>query len=134
MKARLPEAQEIASAVGHPTYNQNTSSSYFYLDSLNQTSIVGYGKNQKISDYAWLFNNLGNGNQDVANENTCLYYGCTETQANSSGDNASWTSTSVAGSPHSAWDVGFRGYLTGHSVVGAYGVRPVISLNPSIFK
>ena len=98
MKARLPEAQEIANAVGHPTYNQNTSSSYFYLDSLNQTRIVGYGKDKKISDYAWLFNNLGNGSQDVTNTGTCLYYRCSETQANSSGDYAYWTSTSVAGS------------------------------------
>ena len=134
MKARLPEAREIAAAVGHPTYNQNTSSSWFYLDSLNTTRIVGYGKDKKISDYAWLFNNLSNGSQDVTNTNSCLYYGCSETQAKSSGDYAYWTSTSVAGSPLSGWDVGVRGYLTGHSVVGAYGVRPVISLNPSIFK
>ena len=98
MKARLPEAGEIAAAVGHPTYNQNTSASWFYLDSLNQTRIVGYGKDRKISDYAWLFNNLGNGSQDVTNTDSCLYYGCSETQAKSSGDYAYWTSTSVAGS------------------------------------
>ena len=134
MKARLPEAGEIAVAVGHPTYNQNTSSSWFYLDSLNQTRIVGYGKDKKISDYAWLFNNLGNGSQDVTNVDTCLYYGCSETQANSSGDWGYWTSTSVAGSTRSAWDVHFYGFLINLTVSSAYGVRPVISLNPSIFN
>ncbi|MBQ8235003.1 MAG: hypothetical protein IJZ36_05430 [Bacilli bacterium] len=96
MKARLLEAQEIANAVGHQTYNQNTSTSWFYLDSLNTTRIVGQGTNKKASSYAWLYNNLGNGSQDVTNVDTCLYYGCTETQANSSGDLAYWTSASVA--------------------------------------
>ena len=134
MKARLPEAKEIASAVGHPTYNQNTSSSWFYLDSLNQTSIVGYGKDKKISDYAWLYNNLGNGSQDVTNVDTCLYYGCSETQAKSSGDYAYWTSTSLAGSSRDAWIVLCRGRLPHSRVTNSFGVRPVISLNPNIFN
>ena len=133
MKARLPEAQEIASAVGHPTYNQNTSSSWFYLDSLNTTIIVGYGKDKKISDYAWLYNNLGNGSQDVTNTDSCLYYGCSETQAKSSGDYAYWTSTSVAGYSSQAWHVGFSGSLGSNYVANAnYGVRPVITLSLEI--
>ena len=130
MKARLPEAVEIAAAVGHPTYNQNTSASWFYLDSLNQTRIVGQGTNKKVSNYAWLFNNLGNGSQDVTNTDSCLYYGCSETQAKSSGDYGYWTSTSLAGHSSLAWRVFYSGSLVhGHVTNAGYGIRPVITLN-----
>ena len=129
MKARLPEAQEIANAVGHTTWNEDTATSYFYLDSKNQTQTVGYGKTQTTSSYAWLFNNLnwGSNSNDVSNSNTCLYYGCTQNLVKASG--GYWTSTSVAGSTGDAWSVRCIGTLNYSTVASSYGVRPVISLN-----
>ena len=134
MKARLPEAQEIANAVGHTTWNEDTATSsyWFYLDRKNQTQTVGYGKDKTTSDYAWLFNNLGNGSQDESNSSTCLYYGCTMAKANTSGDFAYWTSTSLAGSARNAWLVNHFGYLGSNRVTNAGGVRPVITLNSNI--
>ena len=131
MKARLPEAGEIAAAVGHPTYNQNTSSSYFYFDSKSIKRTVGYDKDVKTSSYAWLFNNLSGSytNNDASDSNTCLYYGCTQNLGKKTRDNAYWTSTSAAGNTSSAWFVSYGGYLNHSSGMNAHGIRPVITLN-----
>lgn len=77
----------------------------------------------------WLFNNLGNGSQEISSSDTCLYYGCTETQANLSGDYAYWTVTSVAGNFNDAWRVGFDGNLLYDSILSTRGIRPVITLS-----
>ena len=128
MKARLPEAGEIASAVGHPTWNENTSSSIdrFYFDSKTQTQTVGYGYEKTTSDYAWLFNNLAEDDTK-----TCLNYGCTISKANSSGDRAYWTSTFVISkSSGYAWGIRYSGNLNSSTVIDSnYGIRPVITLN-----
>ncbi|MBQ8234552.1 MAG: hypothetical protein IJZ36_03100, partial [Bacilli bacterium] len=137
MKARLPEAGEIANSVGNTTWNEDTaaSSKYFYFDSKNRNQTVGYGKKQTTSSYAWLFNNLGGGaSTNASSASTCLYYGCTMAKANSSGEYAYWTSTSSAGSSSMVWRVGFVGTLDSGDVAVTNGVRPVISLNPSIFE
>ncbi|MBQ8234300.1 MAG: hypothetical protein IJZ36_01790, partial [Bacilli bacterium] len=134
MKVRLPEAQEIANAIGHETYDERTSNSWFYLDSKNETQTVGYGKTQTTSSYAWLFNNLSSSytNNDASDGNTCLYYGCTQNLGKTSGDKTYWTSTSLAGSARNALHVNYNGSLNYGSVSNTRGVRPVITLNSNI--
>ena len=132
IKARLPEANEIAQVVGHTTYNQNTSNSWFYLESKNQTHTVGYGKEKTVSDYAWLYNNLNGGSSstDTSNTRTCLYYGCTQNLGNPTGDYVYWTSTSVAGTPHQVWRVHYNGILGIDNAANIRrGIRPVITLS-----
>ena len=135
MKARLPEVQEIANAVGHDTWNEDTAttSNYFYFDSKNTTRIVGYDKDVKTSSYAWLFNNLNyNSNANDASDNkTCLYYGCTQNLGKISVDYAYWTSTSVADNARYAWYTRYDGSLYFSSATYTYGIRPVITLNSS---
>ena len=131
MKARLPEAGEIADAVGHTTFKEDTSSSYFYFDSKSSSQTVGYGKDKTTSDYDWLYNNLGGTSTDASDDSTCLYYGCTMAQAKSSGDIGYWTSTAVAGYSGNAWRVNYDGYLSDRNVTAAdRGVRPVITILP----
>ena len=131
MKARLPEAQEIANAVGHTTWNEYTATNdkYFYFDSKSTTQTVGYGKEVTTSSYAWLFNNLGNGSQDASSRSTCLYYGCTMSKANASGDTGYWTSASDVGDSKRAWRVITSGTVASINVYSGFGIRPVITLN-----
>ena len=135
MKARLPEDQEIANAVGHPTWNKSiaTMSNYFYFDSKSSTQTVGYGKTQTTSSYAWLFNNLSGNytNNEASDSSTCLYYGCTQNLGKTSGDDGYWTSLSGVGTTRDAWYVRYYGYLNTSFVTTAHGVRPVITLNSS---
>ncbi|MBQ8234878.1 MAG: hypothetical protein IJZ36_04795, partial [Bacilli bacterium] len=130
MKARLPKASEIASAVGH-TLDETTATydNWFYFDSKSTTRTVGYGKEKTTSGYAWLFNNLGYGLTDASDSTTCLYYGCIQNSGKTS-DYGYWTSTSVAGGFGQAWSVSFSGslysYITQEPVIG---IRPVITLS-----
>ena len=128
MKARLPEAQEIADAVGNTTWNEY----YLYFDSKSWDQTVGYEYEKKISDYAWLFNNLSSSytNNDASDNKTCLYNGCTQNLGKKTGDHAYWTSTSVAGQSSPAWRVSYLGRLDYDIVTNpSDGVRPVITLN-----
>ena len=137
MKARLPEAGEIAAAVGYDTWNEDTATSdtYFFFDGKSTTRTVGYGKDVTTSDYAWLFNNLNDGSNstNASNSSTCLYYGCTQNLGKTSGDYGYWTSTAVAGSSNDAWLVYYYGHLNYSRVAFTdRGVRPVITLNSNI--
>ncbi|MBQ8234588.1 MAG: hypothetical protein IJZ36_03290, partial [Bacilli bacterium] len=137
MKARLPEAQEIANAVEHTTWNEDTatSSNYFYFDSKSITRTVGNDKTQPTSSYAWLFNNSSGRytNNDASDSKTCLYYGCTQNLGKTSGDYGYWISTSVAGHSSRAWLVLYDGSLNYSRVTNTYyGIRPVITLNSNI--
>ena len=134
MKARLPEAQEIANAVGYTTWNEDTAtvSNYFYFDSKSTIITVGYGEDKTTSDYDWLFNNLNNrsNSTDASNSSTCLYYGCTQNLGKTSGDYGYWTSTAVAGRSGDAWNVTYFGDLRNNGVSSTgIGVRPVITLS-----
>ena len=134
MKARLPEAGEIAEAVGHDTWDEDTSisSNYFYFDSKSTTKTVGYGKPQTTSSYAWLFNNLnyGSNTNDTSDSKTCLYSGCIQNLGKVVGDYGYWTSTSIADDSIRAWHVSYYGSLVDGLVAAlSRGIRPVITLN-----
>ena len=133
MKARLPEAQEIANAVGHDTWDESTAtaSNFFYFDSKSHEATVGYDKEVKISAYDWLFNNLnwGSAGTNASDSSTCLYWGCTQNLGKTLGDMGYWTSTAVAGSFKDAWYIPYPGYITDNRVIFEFGIRPVITLN-----
>ncbi|MBQ8234912.1 MAG: type II secretion system protein [Bacilli bacterium] len=132
MKARLPKASEIAEAVGYEGFNDSTTTfeKRFYFDSKVNEQTVGYGKEKTVSDYAWLFNNLGYGLTDSSNTETCLYYGCEVDRGDTTvGDWYYWTSIALSGNSYSIWGGSFRGELFAPNCSMKSGVRPVITLN-----
>ena len=119
LNARLITANEIAKITGNTSFDEKTStkSSWFYLDSNNQTPVANSTNKSK---YAWLF--------DYTKE--CKEYGC---NIEDSGAYAYWTSTPVAGHTSYAWLVYRDGTLSRNSTSYAdYGVRPVITVSKSI--
>ena len=127
-KARLITAQEIAEITGAASTTspgiswdeQNTSSSWFYLDSKNQSTSAS---SSNPSEYYWLFENLMN----------CALYGCVnQYQDIANGNYGYWTSSPYAGYSDNAWRV----YIDGTSYSSivfdtSSGVRPVITVSNS---
>lgn len=120
-KARLITAAEIATITGNSSFVESTTSytSWFYLDSNNQTQTA---TTTGASNYYWLFDYT----------NSCTSYGCNIADAS---NNGYWTSTAVAAFTYSSWYVDRNGSLIcdGVNLAGYYGVRPVITINKSIF-
>ena len=131
-KARLITAQEIADIVGNTGWNeQSTSSDWFLLDNK-----VGDWSTQRTadnpSDYYWLFENLYD----------CSRYGCSPTGDNAhtqpgntvpTGNFGYWTSSPDADNSSAAWDVDSGGYLDSDPVFDiSLGVRPVITVPASV--
>ena len=127
-KARLITAQEIAEITGAASTTspgiswdeQNTSSSWFYLDSKNQSTARS---SSNPSEYYWLFENLMN----------CALYGCVNQYIGiANGNSGYWTSSPYAGGSSNAWNVSSNGYLYNGDVSNASrGVRPVITVSNS---
>lgn len=121
-KARLITAAEVATITGNGSFNEITNlyTSWFYLDSNNQTQTVTAIGN---SNYAWLFDYTSN----------CTSYGCNIEDASNSGY---WTSTAVPVYTRNVWCVKNTGRLSSEhaeSSIGS-GVRPVITINKSIIN
>ena len=118
--ARLITAQEvnqIAPTAEGFTWTETDTSTWYYLHNGNQTSYKGaVGSNT----YAWLFDNT----------NGCETYGCNVAD---SGTWGYWTSSFA--SSGNAWYVFTDGYLADNDVAqgGSRGVRPVITVNKSVF-
>ena len=135
---RLITADEIIKITGNTSFDSTTTSSWFYLDSNNQTISIYDSSNR--SKYAWLYNNL---NKCKTNSTD---YGCTIEDNNTytgygtAGDGQTWgywTSTTVgtASSGSNVWRVSESGrldYLTANSMYD--GVRPVITVSKSILN
>ncbi len=117
-KARLIKASEIATITGNAAFVEttSTSSSYFYLDSNNQTQTA---TTTGASRFAWLFNYTKD----------CTGYGCSIADASVWGY---WTSTAVASNNTYAWRVSCYGRFDfdNKGVSASYsGVRPVITIS-----
>ena len=123
-KARLITAQEIAEITGASSTiswnEQSTSSSWFYLDSKDQSTARS---SSNPSDYYWLFENLKD----------CATYGCkNQYQDVSSGNSGYWTSSPISGESRGAKCVAGGGTLHNCLVDSVdYGVRPVITISNS---
>jgi len=116
-KARLITAAEIATITGNSSFVEsiNTDSSWFYLDSNNQTQTV---TTIGDSDYKWLFDYT----------NGCTSYGCDIADTSNYGY---WTSTAVPTLTSLAWTVYRAGSFDANNVHNASGVglRPVITIS-----
>ena len=119
LNARLITANEIAKITGNTSFDEKTStkSSWFYLDSNNQT-LVANSKNK--SKYAWLYDYTNN----------CKEYGCNIEDSSNYGY---WTSTPIVGETTRVWSVFSYGYLNNFTTSYTnYGIRPVIAVPKSI--
>ena len=119
LNARLITANEIAKITGNTSFDEKTStkSSWFYLDSNNQT-LVANSKNK--SKYAWLYDYTNN----------CKEYGCNIEDSSNYGY---WTSTPIVGETTRVWSVFSYGYLNNFTTSYTnYGIRPVITVSKSI--
>ena len=121
-KARLITAGEISTITGNSSFVEATTpyTSWFYLDSNNQTQTA---TTTGASNYDWLFDYT----------NGCTSYGCNIANASNYGY---WTSTSVSVDTFNAWYVSRSGRFNPNSVDNAdrYGIRPVITIDKSVFK
>ncbi len=119
-KARLITALEIATITGNNIFDEKTSqfSSWFYLDSKNQTqtaTTIG------ASSYKWLF--------DYTND--CVNYGCSVDDPAVLGY---WTSTATAANSSFVWIGSREGSLYCNMAGGGVnnGIRPVITIPKSV--
>jgi len=121
-KARLITAAEIAKITGNSSFVEATAivNDYFYFDSNTDTQTV---TTIGASNYDWLFDYTKG----------CTSYGCNIADASNYGY---WTSAVVYSDNSGAWGINNYGYLSYNSVsyASSHGVRPVITINKSIFK
>ena len=133
---RLITADEIAKITGNTSWT--STSSWFYLDSNNQT-ISTYDSSNR-SKYAWLYNNLRKCKTDTTDHGCVIEDNNTYTGYGTAGDGqtwAYWTSTpyGTAGSGSHVWDVYGAGDLVSNAAdITDRGVRPVISISKSILN
>ena len=121
LNARLITANEIAKITGNTSFDEKTStkSSWFYLDSNNQTLVANSTNKSK---YSWLY--------DYTNK--CKEYGCNIEDSSNYGY---WTSTPIAGETTRVWSVFSYGYLNNFTTSYTnYGVRPVITVSKDVFE
>ena len=115
--------KEINTITGKTGFDASNSTSWYYLDSKNQTAGA---TSQGASQYAWLYNYT----------ETCTTYGCNVAYANS-GAGGYWTKDTRgdAGTDTGVWGV-FRisalSYNTANET--GVGIRPVISVPKNKFK
>jgi type IV pilus assembly protein PilA len=125
-KSRLITAQEVAYIVGNDSWDEKTSTSYFYFGSKNTTNYSSQTDEQKAvqRSYSWLFDNLYN----------CGTYGCENSSSVSTGNFGYWSLSPVSGISDCAWYVYSDGNLYGYRYVSTtrLGVRPVINVSTSL--
>ena len=117
---RLITVDEVNAITGKTGFDSTSTSSWYYLDSLNQTQTA---TSQGASNYAWLFDYT----------NSCTSSGC-NVATSGTGDYGYWTQDTIgiAGSGSYVWRVNRRGILDGNSAKDSdRGVRPVISVSKS---
>ena len=122
LSPRLITADEIASISGNESFDAETStnSSAFYLDSNTTTSKAN---SKGASKYAWLYDYT----------NGCEEHGCNVADSSNKGY---WTSSKTYNTSNSAWAMSNWGNFDDFSVTvtNRGGIRPVITVDKSIFK
>ena len=119
LKARLITANEVAKITGNASFDEKTSSVWFFFDSNNQTKVANSTNKSK---YAWLYDYTS----------SCGEYGCNIEDSSTWGY---WTSVPVAGETNYAWGVCMGGYVNlSPASFASYGVRPVITVSKDIFE
>ncbi len=118
LNARLITANEIAKITGNTSFDEKTSSDWFYLDSNNKTQVANSTNKSK---YSWLYDYTEN----------CEEKGC---NIEDSSTTAYWTSSSTVNRPKYVWIVYRLGTLDYSDVSNTNrGIRPVITVNKALF-
>lgn len=119
-KARLITANEIAQITGNTSWNETTSTNWYYFQDLTQNTATGNGDvcASKGCKYGWLYDRTSTG---------CANYGCLNNS--NLNTNGYWTSSARDSHSNIAWHVYTTG-IAGSSYVNDtnYGVRPVITI------
>ena len=119
LKARLITANEIAKITGNTSFDEKTSSDWFYLDSNNKTQVANSTNKSK---YSWLYDYT----------ESCEEKGC---NIEDSSTTAYWTSSSTVNRPKYVWIVYRIGTLDYSDVSNTNrGIRPVITISKSIIS
>jgi len=117
---RLIAAPEIMSITENPTFNLLINDWYCLGSNTKDSESEPKCNASTNSNYAWLFDNTNN----------CTTYGC---NSSDSSNNGYWTSTPV-GNTYYVWFVYSNGSLNNYTAKSASaGVRPVITVDKSIF-
>ena len=115
--------KEINTITGKTGFDASNITSWYYLDSKNQTAGA---TSQGASQYAWLYNYMYN----------CKPNGC-DIDLNNSAARGYWTNDTIGtpGSSSYVWVINLNGYLINEIAQYAnYGVRPVITVPKNKFK
>ena len=119
LNARLITANEIAKITGNTSFDEKTSSDWFYLDSNNKTQVANSTNKSK---YSWLYDYT----------ESCEEKGC---NIEDSSTTAYWTSSSTVNRPKYVWIVYRFGTLDYSDVSNTNrGIRPVITISKSIIS
>ena len=119
LKARLITANEIAKITENASFDEKTSSDWFYLDSNNKTQVANSTNKSK---YSWLYDYT----------ESCEEKGC---NIEDSSTTAYWTSSSTVNRPKYVWIVYRLGTLDYSDVSNTNrGIRPVITISKSIIS
>ena len=126
-KARLITAKEIAQIVGYRSFNEVTSTKFYYLDSKTSTpsSTCKYDSSTKTSvttgcNYGWLNDRTGT---------SCKNYGCLNNSDVAT--TGYWTATPSPNYSGNAWNLEQSAYMDTPVILAASGVRPVIEVSKS---
>ena len=118
LDARLITANEVAKITGNTSFDEKTSSDWFYLDSNNKTQVANSTNKSK---YSWLYDYT----------ESCEENGC---NIEDSSTTAYWTSSSTVNRPKYVWIVYRLGTLDYSDVSNTNrGIRPVITVNKALF-
>ncbi len=117
---RLITSGEVAKITKHLTFDQTSSTDWFYFDSNNQTQLAN--ENNK-SKYVWLFDRTYD----------CEKYGCNVADNSNYGY---WTSTVRSDSSSIVWGIYHKGSLDNDYTASNnnYGIRPIITISKSIIS
>ena len=119
LKARLITANEIAKITENASFDEKTSSDWFYLDSNNKTQVANSTNKSK---YSWLYDYT----------ESCEEKGC---NIEDSSTTAYWTSSSTVNRTKYVWIVYRLGTLDYSDVSKTNrGIRPVITISKSIIS
>ena len=119
LKARLITANEVAKITENASFDEKTSSDWFYLDSNNKTQVANSTNKSK---YSWLYDYT----------ESCEEKGC---NIEDSSTTAYWTSSSTVNRPKYVWIVYRFGTLDYSDVSNTNrGIRPVITISKSIIS
>ena len=122
-KARLITLREIAEITKNINFDETTSFTYYYFNSLTNNAEIGRGDvcASTVCEYGWLYDRT---------KVDCETYGCKNNSYSEYDETGYWTSHSDTNYLERALYVNYEGMINGDSVNNSIsiGVRPVITI------